>query len=62
MKKELKNKATHKKISIWVSNKSQEILLYHEDTLEVETDHSKFKCGKHMLSCFSVGWQFAGYL
>lgn len=50
------------KVSIWVSNKSSEILLYHEYTHEVETDHSKFFSSKNMMLVFNVGWQLVGWL
>lgn len=50
------------KISVWVSSKTNEIILYHETTQEVETDVTRFKAGKHMLSVFDVGWECIGFI
>jgi len=50
------------KIGIYVSNKSSEIILYHEKTREVEIEGAKFPCGKYMIQIFNVGWQLVGWL
>jgi hypothetical protein len=49
-------------ISIWVSNKTNEVLLFHEKTQEIETDYSRFFCSKIYLKVFDVGWTRIGYV
>lgn len=58
----MKKKQPTSKVSIWVSNKTREVILYHEKTKEIETDYSKFNAGKFMLSVFDVGWIKIGEL
>lgn len=49
-----------KKVTIWVSNKTQEVVLYHEKSKEIETDFNRYQAGKYMLSVFGVGWTMVG--
>lgn len=50
------------KISIWASNKSSEIILFHEKTQEIETDFNRYPASKSILKVFDVGWTCIGFV